>query len=418
MRRLVLVILALAASGAAWGQAQPVVRTEVTPESVIVGEPAKLTVTVLVPTWFTRPVVYPTFELANAMTRLPSDSSYSVRERVGDDSWSGIVRTYEIYPLMGATYRIAGQAVTVTFANPGSDPVSVDVEVPEVVLRGVVPQGAESLDPYLAGRSLELGIDVEGDLGELEAGDAIVLTYHAELDGLPAIFLPPLAPDLEFDGVSVYRDMPEVEDGDTARRAETVTLVFDAGGEFSIPGKELSFWNTASQSIETAAADGVVISVKGPPATSTVVKDTPESGWRWIVGVGGGAIALLVLLWRALPVLVRRYRKSAERRKQSEDYAFKQLLGALGAGDNRAVYQALLHWAERLEPGLGARGFATMYGDDSLFEGVTALSADIYCDAGTRLNLRQFRRQLVAARKRYLANGTDAKAFRLPPLNP
>jgi hypothetical protein len=202
MRILIFVILGLAWSGAAWGQAQPVVRAEVKPESVIVGEAAELTVTVLVPTWFTRPVVYPSFELANAMTRLPSDSSFSIRERVGSESWSGIVRTYEIYPLMGASYRMAGQTMNVTFANPGSDPVSVDVEVPEVVLRGVVPEGAESLDPYLAGRSLNLGIDVEGELDGLEAGDAIVLTYRAELDGLPAIFLPPLAPAFEFDGVS------------------------------------------------------------------------------------------------------------------------------------------------------------------------------------------------------------------------
>lgn len=63
---------------------------------------------------------------------------------------------------MGASYRMTRQTMTITYANPGSDPVSVDVEAPEVVLRGVVPEGAESLDPYLAGRSLELGVEVEG----------------------------------------------------------------------------------------------------------------------------------------------------------------------------------------------------------------------------------------------------------------
>lgn len=183
MRIFIFVILALALSGAAWGQTQPVVRAKVTPESVVVGEAAELTITVLVPTWFTRPPVYPSFELANAMTRLPADSSYPIRERVGNESWSGIVRTYEINPMLGATYRLAGQTINVTFANPGSDPVSVEAEVPEIVLRGAVPQGAESLDPYIAGRDLSLSLEVEGELDELEAGDAIVLTYRAELDG-------------------------------------------------------------------------------------------------------------------------------------------------------------------------------------------------------------------------------------------
>ena len=54
----------------------------------------------------------------------------------------------------------------------------------------------------------------------------------AEIDGLPAIFLPSLAPALDFDGVSVYADEPRVQDGTPARRSERLTLVFEAGGEF------------------------------------------------------------------------------------------------------------------------------------------------------------------------------------------
>jgi hypothetical protein len=418
MRILIFAIHALALSSAAWGDAQPVVRVELKPKSVIVGEAAQLTVTVLVPTWFTRPVVYPSFELANAMTRLPSDSSYSIRERVGSESWSGIVRTYEIYPLLGASYRMAGQTMNVTFANPGSDPVSVDVEVPEVVLRGAVPQGAESLDPYLAGRRLELGIDVEGELESLEAGDAIVLTYRAELDGLPAIFLPPLAPDLEFDGVSVYRDMPEVADGDTARRAETITLVFEAGGEFSIPGTEFSFWNTVSQAIETATADGLVVSVDGPPAAAAVAEDAAEDSWQRIAGAAAVALVLVLIFWRGVPELVSYNRGAAERRKRTEKYAFRQLLGALGSGDSVAAYRALLHWVERLEPGLDTHRFSANYGDAALSERLAALSAGLYGAAGGSAHLGQIGRGLKIARRRYLERNTIERTMRLPPLNP
>jgi len=75
MRFLVLFIFALVTSTAALAQGQPIVRAEVTPETVNVGESAELTITVLVPTWFTRPSTYPSFELANAITRLPADSS-------------------------------------------------------------------------------------------------------------------------------------------------------------------------------------------------------------------------------------------------------------------------------------------------------------------------------------------------------
>jgi hypothetical protein len=418
MRISAIAIVALAASGVALAQTQPVVRVDVTPESVSVGEAAELKVTVLVPTWFTRPPVYPTFELANAMTRLPADSSYPIRERVGNESWSGIVRTYQVYPLLGASYRMTGQSMGITFANPGSDPISVDAEVPEIVLRGVVPEGAESLDPYVAGRSLVLSLDVDGELESLEVGDAVVLTYRAELDGLPAIFLPPLAPGIEFEGVSTYRDLPDVQDGETALRTEKVTLVFDAGGEFSIPGLELPFWNTASRSIEMATAAGMVVSVQGPPPPSTVEGDSAEPRWLRIAGIVVGTVALMVVLWRGLPALARHYREAAERRRQTEDYAFRQLTNALESNDSPVAYRALLRWLERLEPGMDARTFAKGYGDEPLSAAFTALSAAVYHDAGTVADLRPIRRKLAAARRRYLAGDRPGSVRQLPPLNP
>ena len=168
----------------AWAATEPVVRVAVMPDTVRVGEAAELQVTVLVPTWFTKPPVYPSFELANAITRLPPDSSYPTSERVGRETWSGIVRSYRVWPLLDARYRISGETLTVTFANPGAAPVTAEVEVPEIVLRGIVPDGAAELDPYIAGRSLKLSLEVEGDISGLEAGDALVLTYRAELDGI------------------------------------------------------------------------------------------------------------------------------------------------------------------------------------------------------------------------------------------
>jgi hypothetical protein len=416
--RVLAFVTILFVSGSVLAQTQPVVRAQVNPESVIVGEAAELTITVLVPTWFTRPPVYPPFELANAMTRLPADSSYPVRERVDGESWSGIVRTYEIYPLLGASYRMAGQAMTVTFANPGSGPVSVDVEVPEVVLRGVVPEGAESLDPYLAGSKLELTLDVEGDLDELEAGDAIVLTYRAELDGLPAIFLPPLVPDLELVGVSIYRDLPEVQDGETASRAERITLVFDAGGDFSIPGIELRFWNTVSRSIEAATADALLVSVQGPPAPLTTEADTSEVGWLRIAAIIAGAVASLLIAWRAIPAVVRRYRDAAERRRLTEAYAFGQLSKALVSGDLSAAYKAMLRWVRRLEPGMGTRTFAARYGDADLAAAVTGLSAGVFRDESSSVDGRELLSSLAAARGRYLSRHSGKRSPKLPPLNP
>ena len=135
---LVLPLLWLNHAGA---QDEPIVRVEVTPEAVNVGESAQLRVTVLVPTWFPRPPVFPSFELSNAITRLPPDSSYPTSKRVGRETWSGIIRNYRVYPMLGATYRLAGQTIRVTWANPGADPLIAEVPIPDIEFRGVVPEG-------------------------------------------------------------------------------------------------------------------------------------------------------------------------------------------------------------------------------------------------------------------------------------
>lgn len=399
-------------------QEQPVVRVEVAPETVNVGEPANMRVTVLVPTWFTRPPVYPGFELSNAITRLPPDSSFPTSERIGKETWAGIVRDYRVYPLLGASYRISEQVITVTYANPGSSPVTVDVDVPAIVFRGQVPTGAGQLNPYLAGRRLTLSRDIDGDLSELEAGDALVLRYTAELDGLPAIFLPPLAPELQFDGVSVYADAPKVEDDTIARRSEKLTLVFDAGGEFSVPDVELSFWNTESKLVESVTAEGFAISVAGPSVVPPVTDAATERRWPQILALLLTALAMLLVLRRWVPMVARYYRDAAVRRRQTERHAFTQLEKAIASERPESAYHALLTWLERLQPGMDARSFARAYGDASLLAAIDALSARIYNDAAERIELRSLRSKLAKARKLFLQPRPASGLPSLPPLNP
>lgn len=418
MRLAILQLLVLALSTTAMGQERPIVRATMTPEVVAVGETAELSVTILVPTWFTRPPVYPSFELANAITRQPADNSYPIRERVGSDSWSGIVRSYEIYPLLGATYRLSGQSMSIAFADPGKDPVIMDIELPEIVFRGSVPGGAEALDPYIAGRSMTLRLDVEGTADSLAAGDALVLNYVAELDGLPAIFIPPLAPDMQLEGVSVYADEPAVEDGAPARRSEKVTLVFDAGGEFTIPGMQLSYWNTASGSIETVSVADLSLSVDGPLPVVTDGAAAPTNR-RWQLTVIAGGLLVLVLALRRLgPTLIRRRRDAVLRRQRSEPYAFGMLVRALGSGSNDASYKALLVWVERLAPGMNARSFAAGFGDASLRGAIDSLSSAIHSKADEAADLAELQTGLGTARKRYLKEKTVQRQTSLPQLNP
>jgi hypothetical protein len=59
---------------------QPIARAEVSPDKVVVGSEVTLSITVLVPTWFLKPPVYPSVEMEGVVTVSPSESSYNITE--------------------------------------------------------------------------------------------------------------------------------------------------------------------------------------------------------------------------------------------------------------------------------------------------------------------------------------------------
>ena len=415
-----LTILSIALAPAAIAQESPIVRVDVDPKRMAVGEPVALTVTVLGPTWFPKPPSFPSFELANAITRLPPDSSYPTSELVNGETWSGIVRHYKIYPLVGASFKLSDLRMTVIYADPGNrSPVSVEVDVPEIAFTASVPSGAEALEPYIAGRSLALKRETDGNLDALKAGDALVVRYIAELDGLPAIFLPQLTEAIETPGVSVYADQPVVEEGPPATRTEKLTFVFEAGGEFTLPAVELEWWNTETQIIERASVPSLGISVAGPPlASAGDAQSEAPVDWRSMLGWALLIIAAIWLLSRLTPALTAWWNNVREHYYTSEAYAFRQLRKALHGGDPSRAHTALLTWLDRIAPGLGSREFAHRFGDTRLKEQLENIAQSLYGNSGEPIHLRRLERPLIGARAKARHATQDRSQHVLPPLNP
>ncbi len=419
MKPTFLIFWLLGFASAAAAQKVPVVRVDVSPDEISVGEPIQLRVVVLSPTWFPQPPVFPSFEITNAIVRLPPNSSRGISERVDQETWSGVVRNYKIFPLVGAAYRLDDLTMRVTYANPGSSNITIDLDVPPIEFRAVVPAGAEGLNPYIAGRKLTLDREIAGESSTLEVGDALVVNYTAELDGLPAIFLPTLFEESETPGVSVYVDSPIVEEGTPARRSEKATYVFEAGGDFVLPAVQLRWWNTESSTIETASVVALTVSVVGPPiAQEPIAQLATDRNWWPILG---GIFALfvgLILLVRRTAVIRDRWRAHRKRRRASEEYAFHLLKKALRSGKSRASYEALATWLEHMNSGCGARQFALAYGSTELLQDIDKLSQTLYSDATETVDLRRLEHQLVAARRRHEHESKGHAHAALPPLNP
>lgn len=415
--------------------AEPVVRIQVTPNTINLGESARMQITVLVPTWQPEPPVYPSFEIPNVITRLPANSSHPTSERVGGETWSGIVRNYEVTPLLAADFTLGGESIRITWANPGSANEIQDAPVPAATLAVRVPAAAADLDPYLAGSRFTLERTIDESRDPPQAGDALVIRYRATLDGMPAIFIPPLAPAFSSDIATAYPAEPEITqalDGKGAERLEQVTLILNHGGQLELPGQTFAWWDTGTEQIREAGIPPLTLEVAGPPPAASPVD---ESAAATTIPRRLLATALIVALlagsagWRWLPGYLASRRRRAEAFKQSEAYAFRQLEQT---SDARAAYGAALKWLAKLDPDLDLRRFAGMFGDSTLSTEVDTLSRGLFISPGVispgaeasstgadqRTLVRTFIRNLANARARYLAEQQTEATSLLAPLNP
>jgi hypothetical protein len=419
--RLLLLLLSVL-PGMSAASEMPVVQVAVEPAVVNVGEPVTLTIAVFTPTWFPQPPVFPSFELPNTITRLPPNSSGPVSQRVDRSTWSGVQRRYQIFPLIGGQFRIHGRTLSLTYADPQSTaPVAMELAIPDLVFDSQVPPGAQDLDPYLAGHMLELRRVVEADTDGLNAGDALVIHYRAELEGLPSLFLPPLANVPPQDGLSVYAAEPVFSDeAGSALRDEKVTLVFDQGGEYVLPALQLPWWNLRTQTVEVAELDALTIAVSGSAGTDEVAAEGSSSAIvRWLLPLALLAAIALALLRRPVKAMLEARRSARARYLSSEEYAFECLQQALKrGGDLKSCYNQLLRWLALLDDQQDLDGFARSYGDSTLPQDLLTLRARLFSDAASAPDLKQLARSLHSARDAWRKANTADRQSSLPLLNP
>ena len=331
----------------------PIVNIEMQPETVAVGEKATLRVSIFVPTWFSSPPLFPSLELVNTITRLPPDSSYPSSLKVDGETWSGIIREYEVYPLVGARFSFPEQTISAKYADPETNtPVEIEVVIPSIELMANVPKGAEQLTPYIGGTALKLDQRVEGDSLNMKVGDALVVSYTATLDGMPSIFLPPLYRDSPQAGVSSYVAEPMFSDQQSSIRTEKVTFVFEREGDIEIPGISLQWWNSQSEKIESASTDSIQLTVEsGPfekPGKLTVSALNKIGDWKLWVVCGFFLLMLGLLTTWKWPQYQRYRQKNRSLFLGSEEYAYIQLQGAIKSGELDDIYRALLGWRRKL----------------------------------------------------------------------
>jgi hypothetical protein len=399
---------------------EPILEAELESNVAVPGQVLTLDVTVLVPTWMPKPPEFPTFELPDVSVRLPEGSSRPAMEKFDGETWSGVTRAYQLSPMVVGRFRIPPQTVTVTYADPETRaPIVATMRTGELVFEGRAPAGAEDLHPFIAADSLTLEQTIEGDPLDLEPGGAFTRVVTARVSGASPIFLPPLVPPLEAEGLAVYPKEPVFSERanrgrTTGERIEIVTYVAEAGGRYAAAPVRLRWWNLRTKEIEVTEIPALEIASSGLPPVTLSTLDPRELG-AWILG--GSFLVLMAgvgarWLW---PRFVRWHRRRSERQIASEAFAFERVADALRARRFGETLRAIEVWSVRLP----------MISESDrihLFELLEPLGALLYGPERNSIAPTAWSEALAAlrtARRSFLVKSRIRRSgHALPPLNP
>jgi hypothetical protein len=367
MKRTLILVTLLLSQTCALSQA-PVIRASLNPSrNVVVGQPIRLQVTLLVPNYFTGSPDFPTFSIDNAIVIEPQDRPQNLNDTIGGIRYAGISQTYTIYTQVPGDFKLPPIQFTVPYAsNPPKTTIS-HLSLPPLTFRAEIPAAAQDLPYFLPTSNLTLQQKWDSPLKEIRVGDTLSRTITVTTTRTQGMMIPPLtfsAPD----GIRLYPEQPKVIDQKTptgefiyGRRTESVRYFLQKAGDYTLPPIEISWWNLNTNKLVTAALPPVHLSIaENPgylnelpptPEPAPVVQPVRESLWRrygpWLK-IGApilvGALLLVWLIWRYLPRIYRHIATRLELRRQSEDAIFQGLIRACRRNDPVESYRRLLAW--------------------------------------------------------------------------
>ena len=331
---LVILAMVLAVPALAQDGDSPVLEVTFDETDAVPGQSLTLRLTVYVPTFMPTPPVWPSLEAPNLAVRLPARSTGPVSKPIGGETWSGVSRRYMISPMVPGDFRLPPQQILVTYNDPAtSAPVKATLMTEPIVFRGIVPDGAEGLDPFIAATGLTLEETIGGTPGAMTPGESVTRTLTAKIEGTPSMFLPQLLPEATIAGLAAYPAEPVTMDTEargavTGTRTESVTYVAEGGGSGTAPAVRLDWYNLSSKAVETASVDGFAVSVDGPPVRTGDPRD-PRILVLAVVAALVAAGLVAFALRRLVPGLRRRWTRRRVARLASERYAYRRLKAAI-----------------------------------------------------------------------------------------
>jgi len=271
---------------------------------------------------------------------------------------------------------------------------------------------------WLPASNVSISEHWSSSLDSFKIGEPVTRTLTITADGLTAGQLAPITIN-PVEGLTLYPDQAQTDDQNTTKgivgkRIETLAVVPNRGGRFTLPAIDITWWDTASKSVKHATLPETVITVEDNVAlrqsssTGSLEEDTlefiphpkPADGKDSAGGLSVLSKApLTLLIWAIIATVLAvifaalwwNNRDSAVGDEVSNDAAsdssyWTNLKRANASGDLTALRRAVISWAQhhwQREDLHSLEAIAAHTDNRELGEQLRALDQALYSAAGT-----------------------------------
>ena len=405
-----------------------VLRTNISPESVWVGQRMTLQIDVLGKDGWAQITDMDALEIPDCYLLPSGNSRVRLQEKIEGADYSGQRYELALYPQRDGTIQIPEIPLSIKVrswgANSGTKEQVVHTEASSI--EATLPAGVQNVQSFVASPHFTATQTWSSDAVSFTAGDALKRSIRLEATDLPAMLLPLVsAPELPY--LSSYPETPELSDTThrstpTARRDETITYVFEANGTVDLPTYTFQWWDTTNETLQTITLPGRSVQLSGG-ATSATSLNTEATAAAENDSKQQFGLLLLALIAGSLSYYQwRRHCSHGNAEANSEAAQFKQLQIDARSITAAHMLQSVITWIATLTSStLTTTEFLSQFADSDTQRHAAELLRDPSTQQSTLSN-PQFLKGLKHARSRYLkAQASHNQLSRadslLPPLN-
>jgi hypothetical protein len=251
-------------------------------------------------------------QLSHANLDFPASDAVAIRQ-AGPDQNSTTERNGQVYQVVVRHYLLTpqhsghlvipgpvltGEALVSQQSNNANDPFSgffgnspfagmmatrkpVRINGDSIVLDVQPRPSGAGTSYWLPARNVTLTADWSPANGTVHAGDPVTVNLHLQAQDTTSAELPDVTNLLRLPaGLKAYPDEPKLKDtgqGDTvvSERDQSVALIADQPGRFTLPELRLSWWDTQTNQAREAVIPAKTIEVTPAPGSQTTTQTAP-----------------------------------------------------------------------------------------------------------------------------------------------